>query len=490
MITLGIDLGSSSVKVALVDHGSGRTVAAAQYPKVEMPIHAPRPGRAEQDPELWWHALHHALGMLSEQADLNEVTAIGIAYQMHGLVCVDKNLEVLRPAIIWCDSRAVETGERAFRELGADHCLSHYLNSPGNFTAAKLRWVQENEPEIYERIHKILLPGDYLALRLTGEIATSTSGLSEGIFWDYQNNRPAERLMRHWNIDSDLLPFYGSCFGATGQIHANATAELGLRAGTPVTYRAGDQPNNAFSLKVLQAGEVAATAGTSGVVYGVTDEVRYDPNSRVNTFAHVNHTEKQTRLGVLLCINGTGIANAWARRLTGETDYDAMNRLAADVAPGAEGLRVLPFGNGAERMLENRRIDAQFSGLDYVRHDRAHLYRATLEGIACSFRYGMTIMRQTGVRPSVIRAGRANLFLSPTFRETLATLTGSRIELYNSDGATGAAIGAAVGLGVAPTDAFSNLRVVETVEPNQKFADRYEEIFGEWEGLLQEKLAG
>ena len=488
MISLGIDLGSSSVKVALVDHVSGRTVASAQYPPTEMPIDAPRPGWAEQDPDLWWHALHHALGILSERVDLQEVTAIGIAYQMHGLVCVDREGRVLRPAVIWCDSRAVATGERAFHELGSDFCLQHYLNSPGNFTAAKLRWLQEHEPELYGRIHKIMLPGDYLAMRLTGEITTTLSGLSEGILWDFQTDRPAEHLLDHWQIDPGLLPPHRGSFDSTGQVSAAAATELGLRTGTPLTYRAGDQPNNAFSLGVMRAGEVAATAGTSGVVYGVTDRVGYDPKSRVNTFAHVNHTAAQTRLGVLLCINGTGIANAWTRRLTQETDYEALNRLAAGVAPGAEGLRVLPFGNGAERMFENRSLDAQISGLDYLRHDRSHLYRATLEGIACSFRYGMDILKENGVQPSVIRAGRANLFLSPTFRETLATLTGSRIELYNTDGATGAARGAAVGMGQQPEAVFQKLRVVETVNPDAATRTRYEEIYAEWKGLVERAI--
>ena len=442
MQTLGIDLGSSSVKVALVDHASGQTLATAQFPDREMPIDAPQPGWAEQPPERWWTALTRALQRLAEQHPLRDVRAIGIGYQMHGLVCVDKNGEALRPAIIWCDSRAVPYGERAFHHLGAERTLPRLLNSPGNFTAAKLAWVKANEPAVYAKTNKILLPGDYLALRMTGEARTTVGGLSEGTLWDFRTHRPADFLLDAFGFDADLLPRAHPSFQELGKLRPAVAAELGLPAHVPLSYRAGDQPNNALSLNVLEPGQVAATAGTSGVVYGVTDTVQYDPKSRVNTFAHVNHdpTGARTRLGVLLCINGVGIANAWTRRLTGTDHYDRMNAAAATVRPGAEGLRFLPFGNGAERMLENRHIGASLENLDLIRHDRAHVFRAVVEGIAFAFRYGVDLMRGVGVRPDLIRAGYANLFLSPDFRQIVSTLLGARIELYNTNGAVGAAV--------------------------------------------------
>lgn len=492
MQTLGIDLGSSSVKVALVDHATGQTLADAQFPDQEMSIDAPQPGWAEQQPDRWWDVLTQALRRLAAKHSLRDVRAIGIGYQMHGLVCVDADGNALRPSIIWCDSRAVPYGEGAFQNLGPDRVLPRLLNSPGNFTAAKLAWVRDHEPDVYARIDKIMLPGDYLALRMTGETHTSITGLSEGIFWDFQDHRAADFLLDEFGFDPSLLPAAHGSFGAYGQLRAAVAGELGLPAGIPVTYRAGDQPNNALSLNVLEPGQVAATAGTSGVVYGVTDQVKYDPKSRVNTFAHVNHRPgEQTRLGVLLCINGVGIANAWTRRLTGATDYATMNAAAAKIQPGAEGLRFLPFGNGAERMLENKHIGASLEGLDLVRHGQAHVYRAVVEGIAFAFRYGVDLMREVGVRPELIRAGYANMFLSPDFRQTVATLLGSRIELYNTNGAVGAAVGAAIGAEFKQADeAFANLRVLETVTPDTGTQEVYETAYQEWKSLLGKRLEG
>lgn len=493
MLLLGIDLGSSSVKVSVLDGESGRALSTAAYPPSEMEISAPKAGWAEQDPELWWKnfriALEAALAPLGNRK--REIGAVGIAYQMHGLVAVDKEMKPVRPSIIWCDSRAVATGERAFDKLGRDFCLHHLLNSPGNFTASKLAWVRENEPATYARIHKIMLPGDYLAMRLTGEISTTYSGLSEGIFWDFKREEVSGELLGYYGIEPGLLAKPFSSFSIQGTILSGIAGELGLPAGIPVSYRAGDQPNNALSLNVLAPGEVAATAGTSGVIYGVAGDVRFDPLSRVNTFLHVNHSARLTRLGVLLCINGTGILNSWLKKNSAQgMTYDQMNDLASRVKPGSDGLLVFPFGNGAERMLQNSDISASFLGINFNIHSQGHMYRAAQEGIAYSFRYGLEIMQETGIIPEVIRAGESNLFLSKIFRDTLSSLTSTIIKLYNTDGSIGAARGAGIGCGFFrnPEEAFSGLEITGSSEPDMNMVSFYEEKYLEWAEILKEQL--
>ena len=497
MFLLGYDIGSSSVKASLVDAESGRCVASSFYPKSEAPILSRQPGWAEQDPDAWWGYLKAATAEVLATPSViptssvipNEVkvSAIGISYQMHGLVCVDKAGKPLRHAIIWCDSRAVPYGQKAFEGLGKDWCLGHLLNSPGNFTAAKLAWVKENEPEVFGKIDKIMLPGDYIALRLTGEACTTVSGLSEGMMWDFAKNSPAGELLDYYGFDPAILPEIRPTFGEQGRVSAAAASELGIPAGVPVCYRAGDQPNNALSLNVLNPGEIAATAGTSGVVYGVLGEVNYDPRSRVNTFAHVNHSAADPRLGVLLCINGTGILNSWMRRnvaFDGMT-YPGMNALAKESPVGSRGISILPFGNGAERMLGNTAPGCSFHGIDFNRHGRGDLLRAAQEGIVFSFQYGIEVMQAMGMKIDRIHAGNANMFLSEVFRETLASVSGATIELYDTDGSVGAARGAGLGAGIyaSPAEAFASLERLALVEPA---ADRrpYQEAYQTWKQYL------
>ena len=441
MYLLGFDIGSSSVKGSVVDAQSGKTVAFASYPTHEAVIISHKAGWAEQEPSMWWGNLKTVTQKLLRSVDAAQIGAIGISYQMHGLVCIDKDRNVLRPSIIWCDSRAVPYGQKAQEALGEQWCLEHLLNSPGNFTAAKLAWVKDNEPELYERIWKIMLPGDYIAMRLTDSVCTTVSGLSEGVFWDFKANAPSKELLECFGFDETILAPVRPTFGVQGTLTRKAAEELGLKEGTPVTYRGGDQPNNALSLGVLNPGEIASTAGTSGVVYGVIDQVNYDPLSRVNTFAHVNHTAADPRLGVLLCINGTGILNSWMRRNIAPEGmtYDEINRLAGTIPIGAEGVSILPFGNGAERLLQNRETGCSIHGVHFTRHTTAHLLRAAQEGIVFSFQYGMEIMEQMGLKVDKIHAGLANMFQSSIFRETLAGVGGATIELYNTDGSAGAA---------------------------------------------------
>lgn len=490
MLLLGIDLGSSSVKASVIDGDSGKCLATAFYPSDEMKIIALKPGWAEQDTEMWWTNLKSAIKDCTDKLGpkKNDIGAIGISYQMHGLVTVDKNFKVLRPSIIWCDSRAVGYGEKAMKSLGKEFCLSHLLNSPGNFTASKLAWVKENEPELFSKIYRIMLPGDFIALRLTGELSTSFTGLSEGVFWDFIRDKVSEELLDYYGFNASLIPESDSSFAIKGKLLKQIADELGLPAGTPVSYRAGDQPNNALSLNVLNPGEVAATAGTSGVIYGVTDKKKFDPLSRVNTFLHVNHSHSNPRLGVLLCINGTGILNSWLRKTSGSgMSYNDMNALAEKVSPGSNGLTILPFGNGAERVLGNKDPGARISGLNFNTHSNAHLFRAAQEGIAFSFRYGLDIMKETGIDPQLIRAGEANMFLSRIFRETLASITGTEIHLYNTDGSVGAARGAGIGCGYykSEKEAFMGLATVGITEPDKAGSKILEEAYQKWESLVK-----
>jgi xylulokinase len=495
---LGLDIGSSSIKASLVDTDTGTTVASAQSPSEDMAMAAPHPGWAEQEPDLWWEHVQKSIhGCLAKGSVKGEsIVAIGISYQMHGLVIVDKNLKSLRPSIIWCDSRAVETGNKAQQALGNEFCLSHLLNSPGNFTASKLKWVQDNEPKIYEKIYKAMLPGDYIAALLTGEVKTTQTGLSEGIFWDYKSKSVSSDLLGQYKIDKNLLADVVPVFANQGELTQSAAELLGLKKGIKVSYRAGDQPNNAFSLNVLNPGETAATAGTSGVIYGVTDKNVFDSKSRVNGFIHVTdgHEAGATRNGVLLCINGTGILNSWLRRnMKGNGsayEYQQMNTLTQDTPIGSDGLSVLPFGNGAERILENKDIGSSFHGLNFNRHSQGHVFRASQEGIVFALKYGFEILQAMGLKTNVIRAGNANMFLSPLFREAFVNTIGARVELYDTDGSKGAALGAGVGAGVYKTfkEAFSGLKMIRFEEPAREKSEQYAQAYDQWKRALAKYL--
>jgi xylulokinase len=487
---LGFDIGSSSVKATLLEIASGKTVASAFSPSSEMPMQSSQPGFAEQDPDMWWKELVNAVNKLHQQVSFNgdEVAAIGIAYQMHGLVCVDKDLKPLRPSIIWCDSRAVKIGDKAFEELGEKYCLKNFLNSPGNFTASKLKWVRKNEPDLYKNIYKIMLPGDYIAMKLTDEPATTISGLSEGIMWNFKKEKIATDLLKYYGINEELLSPLVPTFGEQGRLSPAAAAELKLKAGIPVSYRAGDQPNNAFSLNVSHPGEVAATAGTSGVVYGIIDKPNYDSKSRVNTFVHVNHSKKDPRYGVLLCVNGTGILNSWLRKnFFGDSSYEQINKEASMAPAGSDELLVYPFGNGAERVLENKDLGAVMKVVQFNRHNRGHIARAAQEGIVFALQYGVEVMKEMGMEIKTVRAGHANMFLSDVFSSVFVNTLGCDLELYNTDGATGAARGAGIGAGVYKnaSEAYSSMEKIKSYTPVKEEQEIYSSVYNKWKKQLK-----
>ncbi|QIG88314.1 carbohydrate kinase [Chryseobacterium sp. POL2] len=494
MYLLGYDIGSSSVKVSLIEASSGKIIASDFSPKKEMKIIANQPGWAEQNPSDWWINLKLANESVMQQSrvDAEDIKAIGITWQMHGLILVDKDQNLLRPSIIWCDSRAVSYGEKAFQQIGTEKCLSHLLNSPGNFTASKLAWVKENEPEVFDKIDKIMLPGDYIAMKLSGQTGITIEGLSEGIFWDFKNQCISEDVTNFYGIPKSFFPEIVPSFGIQAEVSAQAAVELGLKAGTPISYRAGDQPNNAMSLNVFNPGEIASTAGTSGVVYGVLDQLDYDPKSRVNTFAHVNYTEELTRLGVLLCINGTGILNSWLKHnfATSLSSYGDMNELASLSPIGSKGISIIPFGNGAERVLENQETDCSIHGINFNIHSKGDILRAAQESIVFSYEYGMNIMREMGMDIKVIKAGNANMFLSSIFRQTLSSVSNAVIELYDTDGSVGAARGAGIGIGFYANsdEAFASLEKIAIIEPETEKREQYIEAYTHWMRHLQAAL--
>jgi xylulokinase len=492
MLLLGIDVGTSSIKVSIVDAQTQKCVASAYYPETEAEIISHKSGWAEQSPETWWEYTQQAIlnANASGAYDPKDIAAIGIAYQMHGLVVVDKSQHALRDSIIWCDSRAVEYGGKAFKNIGEENCLSCLLNSPGNFTAAKLAWVKENEPKVFERIDKIMLPGDFIAMKLTGNITTSISALSEGIFWNFQKDTLSNEVMKFFGYDESIIPEIKNVFASHSELSENIAEKLSLKKGIPVTYKAGDQPNNALSLNVFEPGEVAATAGTSGVIYGVSDQLTYDKQSRVNSFAHVNYTKEKKRIGVLLCINGTGIFNKWIKNLMGSImSYDALNESASYINVGSDGLFILPFGNGAERMLNNKIVGSHIHNIDLNKHTAAHVYRAGQEGIAFAFRYGLDIMRENKMNPSAIRAGRANMFLSKVFTEAFVNATNVPVELYESDGSVGAALGAGIGAKIFSDakEAFTKMKPLQLVEPTK--ANVYDELYAKWKEYLEKDMS-
>lgn len=494
MFLLGYDVGTSSIKATLMDAETQQVIASATAPAKEMEIIAHQVGWAEQHPQMWWENVKAATAQILAEAriDVSDIKAIGITYQMHGLVTVDKNLEPLRPAIIWCDSRAVEIGARAAEEIGRQKCLERLLNYPGNFTATKLKWVMENEPDIYRRIYRIMLPGDYIAMIMTGEAVTTTSGLSEAILWDFKGNHLSQMVLDYLEISPDLLCEPVDTFSIQGELTQKAAAQLGLKAGIKVAYRAGDQPNNAFSLNVLNPGEIAATAGTSGVVYGIGDKPNYDDKSRVNTFIHVNHRVNDSRYGVLLCVAGTGILNSWLKHnvMGAGDDYDRMNELADKVPVGSDNLVILPYGNGAERTLENKNIGASINGLNFNSHSKAHLLRAAQEGIVFALKYGLEIMHDMGIEVKTVRAGNANMFLSPLFGKAFATVTAATVELYNTDGSQGAARGAGLGAGAYKdfSEAFTGLKKLKTIEPDPNLESQYSAAYQRWVSVLAQRL--
>ncbi|SFC91088.1 xylulokinase [Zunongwangia mangrovi] len=494
MYFLGIDLGSSSVKLSIFDANSQQSIAAVGEPKSEMAMEALQPGWAEQDPNQWWKNVKIALQRLrsEHEIDLTKIKAIGVAYQMHGLVLTDRDLNPVRPSIIWCDSRAAAIGDKAFEEIGEEQCHDMILGSPGNFTASKLKWVKENEPEIYQKAAYMMLPGDYIAACFSEKPQISKGGLSEGMLWHFKEQRLATEILDHYGISEDLIPEVVSNFGDQAVISSTVAKELGLSEDVKITYRAGDQPNNAMSLNVLSPGEIATTAGTSAVIYSVSENHSFDRKNRINTFLHVNNTVDEIRNGVMVCINGSGILYQWLRNILSSgrekiVDYEYLNEMASKSKPGSEGLLFHPFGNGVERIFQNKEVSSGISNLNFNIHKTPHLVRAACEGIVFAMNYGFEIMQEVGASGKTVRAGKDNLFLSPVFQEIFVNTTNTTLQLYKTNGADGAARGAAYGYGHYESleDAFESLECLQTIKPQPELVETYKSIYNNWKKAIK-----
>ncbi|WP_339655368.1 FGGY-family carbohydrate kinase, partial [uncultured Salegentibacter sp.] len=349
-------------------------------------------------------------------------------------------------------------------------------------------------PENFKKASIMMLPGDYIAAKLSETPQISTSGLSEAALWDFSKGKLATEVLDKMGLSEDFIPEIVPSFGDQATVSSAIANELGLDPDTKINYRAGDQPNNAFSLNALKPGDIATTAGTSAVMYAVSAENTFDPESRVNTFLHVNNTEKAKHNGVLLCINGSGILYQWLRKIisVGREElipYEKLNEEAAKVEPGSKGLRFYPFGNGVERIFSNKEVNSGIENLNYNIHQPAHLIRSACEGIVFAMNYGFEVMQSIGVEGKVVRAGKDNLFLSPVFREIFVNTTQTTLELYNTSGAEGAARGAAVGYGFYKEfdDAFTSLKCLERMEPDPKLSKQYQEIYQEWKQNIKIK---
>lgn len=492
MLLCGIDVGTSSIKLSVVNSATKKIIHSCSFPDTENDIISILPGYAEQNPEHWWHCIEQVIkkGNASKTYNPLDIIAIGISYQMHGLVILDKDKKVLRPSIIWCDSRASGYGDKAFENLGKENALKSLLNSPGNFTASKLAWVKKNEPYIYDKIKYVLLPGDYISYKFTNELTTTISALSEGIFWDFKKNEISKDLLNYYQFDISLFPELRHVFTNHGLITSKNAIQLGLSKKIKVTYKAGDQPNNALSLGVIEPGEIATTAGTSGVIYGVSSELKYDPDCRLNSFAHVNYTNELRRIGVLMCINGTGILNRWLKEnFFPLNSYTDLNNFADKSEIGSKGLICFPFGNGSERIFNNKIIGGSFRNLDFNRHKKNEISRSVQEGIAFSMVYGLELLEIAGINPIKIKAGFSNMYLSSIFASTIVNASNVSIQLLESDGAYGAALGAGIGLQYYKSlyEGVNSIKIMSEVTPDQN-RNKTREVYENWKFELKTML--
>jgi xylulokinase len=493
MYTIGYDIGSSFVKGVLWDEERGEVAAHVTVPDREMPIRAEKADWAEQDPEMWWEAVKAATQRLIDMVPGagGRVRGIGVSYQMHGLVLLDRDGKVLRPSIIWCDSRATGMGKELEKAVGEEAVRRQLLNSPGNFTVSKLAWVIRNEPETASRIRWVMLPGDWIAYQLTGMVSTTVCGLSEGMLWNFKDHVPHVKALEAAGADPEWIPPVAPNPGDQGVVGSAVGAEMGFAPGARVLFRGGDQPMNAYGLGVDGPGMWAASAGTSGVLYRVDPVREAEPTGMANRFAHIGHSAENPAIGTLLCLNGAGIAYAWLRRVMfAGQEYAAINEHVAAVPAGADGVMFHPFGNGAERMLDNRQPGAGWSGIHFNRHGQGHLARAVMEGIVFAFVHGMRHVDPSLPALPVIRAPHAGLFRSELFASMLSTLAGADVQLHAGDGATGAAQGASVALGASAIKALdSNAArdepgVLKTHSPDPSIHDALESAYSRWKDAL------
>ncbi len=437
---LGLDVGTSGARCVAIDE-TGRLLAEAAS---EYPLHSPRPGWSEQDPEDWWEASRTVLGRVALKVG-QDVAGIGLTGQMHGAVFLDGADAIIRPALLWNDQRTQEQCDEITRLVGRDE-LIRIAGNPAltGFQAPKLLWLREEEPRAYARMRRLLLPKDYIRLRLTGQAATDVSDASGTLLLDLRSRSWSDEILGTLEIPRRWLPEVFEGPEASGGVLAGVAGELGLRPGIPVAAGGGDNAAGAVGSGIIAGGLASCSIGTSGVLFAHSDALRLDPSGRLHAFCHAV-PNRYHLMGVSLSAGGS---LRWWRDILGNATYEEMGLLAAQAPPGSEGLVFVPYLTGERSPHLDPLARGAFFGLS-SRHSAAHLTRAVMEGVAFSLRDSLDLMKELGEAPTQVRVtgGGAR---SDLWRQVLADVFDCRIVRTASDQgpAFGAALLASVAAGV------------------------------------------
>jgi xylulokinase len=492
-LMMGIDVGTTATR-AIVVRPDGHVAGAATVG--HPPIQMPKAGWAEQNPEDWWHATIEAVRTAVERSGAAgaEIASIGLSGQMHGVTLLDKANVVLRPAIIWCDQRTQPQCDWITNRVGAER-LIRLVSNPAitGFSAPKLLWIRDHEPRLYERAAHLLLPKDYVRLRLTGEFATDVSDASGTLVFDVVNRRWSEEVLEILQIDRAILPVARESVEVSGAISSEAALLTGLRARTPVMAGAGDQAASAVGNGIVSPGLASATLGTSGVIFSYTDSPKMDPQGRVHTFCHavprkwhVMGVTQGAGLSLRWFREQLGESEAWYARQTGVDAYEIIIEEASKIPPGSDSLLFLPYLMGERTPHLDPRARGMWFGLTAA-HTRGHLIRSILEGVAFSLRDSIEILRELRIPVNQVRASGGGS-RSSLWRQIQAEIYGEKVaSLRESEGsAYGAALLAGVGSGIYSSvgeAAQETVKVLNEVSPHSGNAAHYDKLYGVYRRL-------
>ncbi len=467
---LGIDVGTGGSRALVIDE-NGKIFASATAE--HAPFASPEIGWAEQSPDDWWRAARSAIREVLQTVKADEIGAVSFSGQMHGSVFLDESDKVLRPALLWCDQRTEKQCAEITAKIGAER-LIELVSNPAitGFTLPKLLWVRENEPQIWERVKSVLLPKDYIRLKLSGDKASDVADSSGILLFNVQNRCWSDEMLSAFEIDKSFLPKVYESIEVTGKISASGASETGLREGTLVVAGAGDNAAGAIGMGIVKAGTVSATIGTSGVVFAVTDTPKIDLKGRIHTLCHAI-PGRWHNTGVTLA---AGLSLKWFRENFGEgKSYDDLVNDAAEVVSGSDGAIWLPYLMGERTPYLDAAARAAFVGLT-ASHSKAHLTRAVLEGVAFSLRDSFEIFKELGAEVSSIRLGGGGA-KSPLWRQIQADVYNQTVETIEAD--EGAAFGAAIlaGVGAGAWNSVDEacektIRVAEKVAPNSASVEK------------------
>lgn len=483
---IGIDLGTSGVKTVLFDE-SGKPVASST---VEYPLYQPNLGWAEQDPEDWWKGTCESINnvMLKSGVNKQDVKGVGLSGQMHGAVLLDKNDKVLRKAIIWCDQRSAAECDQITQLVGKERLIEITANPAlTGFTASKVMWVKNNEPQIFEKIAKILLPKDYIRLRLTGEYATEVSDASGMQFMNIAQRKWSSEVLGKLEISESMLGKMYESQEVTGKVTASAAAITGLNEGTIVVGGAGDQAAGAVGNGIVKPGVVSSTIGTSGVVFAYTDKLTIDPLGRVHTFCHA----VPNTYHIMGVTQGAGLSLKWFRDnfcmeelMTAELSnidvYKLLDAEAENITPCSDGLVYLPYLMGERTPHLDPDARGVFFGLT-AKHTKPHFVRSIMEGVTYSLRDCLEIIRGMGVEVSEVRASGGG-GKSKIWRQMQADVFGTNINrIFSDEGpALGVAILAGVGAGIydsVPQACSNVIKVKDSLPPISENIKKYDDFY-------------